>query len=339
MTEPSGHEETPVSDTTTAEHFLAELRAFEGLAIDAQTAPDPVNPAMIRHWVEAMGDTNPVYVDEAAAADSVFGGIVAPSAMLQVWPMQGLATLERSADATDAQSRLLNLLDEHGFSSVVATNSEQEYFRPLRPGDHVTTTSVIDSVSEEKATALGVGHFVTIRIDYLTTDGEPVGRQLWRLLKFRPGTGRGAASAETPAPEAAATPRPRRPRPGTTHDTLFFFEGALRHELLIQRCTACTTLRHPPQARCDRCGSYDWDALRSAGRGEVYSFVVVHHPQVPAFDYPLPIALVALDEGTRIVAEIVDCAPEDVTIGMRVEVTWIDDGDDLSVPAFRPVAS
>ena len=330
---------TTPGDTTEAA-FLAELTAFEGRAIDAQVAPDPVNQAMIRHWVEAMGDTNPVYVDAEAAAASVFGGIVAPSAMLQVWPMQGLRTLDRAPDATDAQSQLLNLLDAHGFSSVVATDSEQEYFRPLRPGDHVTTESVIDSVSAEKATGIGVGHFVTVRIDYLTTERELVGRQRWSLLKFRPGTGRGAAPA-APAPdaEAPAAPRPKRPRPGTTHDTQFFFDGALRHELLIQRCIACTTLRHPPQARCDRCGSYDWDTVTSTGRGEVYSFVVVHHPQVPAFDYPMPIGLIALEEGTRLVAQIVDCDPADVTVGMPVEVTWIDDGDDLSVPAFRPVGA
>jgi len=335
-----------VSDATTAEDaaksaFLRELKAFEGREIDAQVAPDAVNPAMIRHWVEAMGDSNPVYVDPAAAADSVFGGIVAPSAMLQVWPMPGLKTLERTPDATDAQSQLLNLLDAQGFSSVVATNSDQEYHRPLRPGDHVTTRSVIDDVSEEKATGLGIGHFVTTRIDYLTTEGELVGRQLWRLLKFRPGTGRQvapAAPAEDAAPPAAA-PRPPRPRPGTTPDNLFFFEGAKEHQLLIQRCTTCITLRHPPQARCDRCGSYDWNALRASGRGTVYSFVVVHHPQVPAFDYPLPVGLIELDEGTRLVAQIVDCPPESITVGMPVEVTWIDDGDDLSVPAFRPVTA
>lgn len=302
--------------------FLADLRAFEGRAVAAVVAPDPVNPAMIRHWAEALGDANPVYLDPVAAAASVFGGIVAPSAMLQVWPMQGLRA--REPDAPDAQAELLALLDAHGFTSIVATDSEQEYVRPLRPGDHVEAHSVIESVSAEKTTALGPGHFVTVRVDYRTTDGEAVGLQRWTLLKFRP-----------PAAPAA---RMRRPRPGTTHDTLFFWEGARRHELLIQRCTACATLRHPPQARCDRCGSYDWDARRASGRGEVYSYVVAHHPQVPAFDYPLPIALVALEEGTRIVGEIVDCAPEDVAIGMPVEVTWIDDGDDLSVPAFRPAA-
>ena len=64
---------------------------------------------------------------------------------------------------TTEQSRLMNLLDDAGFTSVVATNTEQEYLRELVPGDHLTTTAFIESVSEEKATGLGVGHFVTTR--------------------------------------------------------------------------------------------------------------------------------------------------------------------------------
>ena len=81
----------------------------------------------------------------------------------------------------------------------------------LHLGDHLRTRSVIDNVSEEKTTGLGVGHFVTTRIEYETLDGEPVGRQLFRILKFKPGTGRGAArgrsrrSGGEAAPEAAAS--------------------------------------------------------------------------------------------------------------------------------------
>lgn len=311
--------------------FLAKLKAFEGQEIDALVAPDPVNQAMIRHWVEAMGDRNPVYTDPEAAAASVHGEIIAPAVMLQAWPMQGLHGNRREPGDTNPQTRLLNLLESEGFVGVVATNCEQEYLRMLHLGDRITTRSVIDDVSEEKHTGLGIGHFVTTRIEYSTVDGELVGTQLWRLLKFRPGTGKGAAAS---APATAA--RPPRPRPGTTHDNLFFFEGAKEHRLLIQRCAACRTLRHPPQPRCDRCGSYEWDTLEASGRGTVYSFVVNHYPQVPAFEYPLPIGLIELEEGTRLVAQIVDCAPEAIGVGMPVEVTWLDDDPELVLPAFRP---
>ena len=107
----------------------------------------------------------------------------------------------------------MNLLDGAGFSSVVATNCEQEYDRMLHIGDHLRTRNVIDSISEEKHTGLGIGHFVTTRVEYETLDGEPVGRQLFRILKFKPGTGTGQAAAAAPddgggrqaAPEAPAS--------------------------------------------------------------------------------------------------------------------------------------
>ena len=319
--------------------FLAALKAYEGREIGGLVGPDPVNQAMIRHWAQAMGDTNPVYTDPEAAAASVHGEIIAPAVMLQAWTMQGLAPGGgRSANAENEQDSLLNLVESRGFTSVVATNCEQEYDRMLHLGDHLMTRSVIESVSEEKQTGLGVGHFITTKIEVLTTDGEPVGRQLFRILKFKPGTGRQAdGAAAGAASEASDAPRPNRPRPGLTHDNRFFFEAALEHRLLVQRCSACQTLRHPPQPRCDKCGSYEWDALESSGRGVVYSFVVNHYPQVPAFDYPLPIGLIELEEGTRLVAQIVDCPIEEITVGMPVEVTWIDADDELTVPAFRPV--
>ena len=326
----------PATDAAKAE-FLAKLKVFEGQEIDALVAPDPVNQAMIRHWVEAMGDHNPVYTDPEAAAASVHGEIIAPAVMLQAWPMQGLHGNRREPGDTNPQTLLFNLLESEGFVGVVATNCEQEYLRMLHLGDRITTRSVIHEVSDEKHTGLGIGHFVTTRIDYFTTDGELVGQQLWRLLKFRPGTGKGAAAA---APEAEApAQKPPRPRPGTTHDNLFFFEGAQERRLLIQRCTACGALRHPPQPRCDKCGSYDWDAVEASGRGVVYSFVVNHYPQVPAFDYPLPIGLIELEEGTRLVAQIVECPIESIAVGMPVEVTWLDDDPSQILPAFRPAGS
>ena len=91
-------------------------------------APDPVNLPMIRHWVQAMGDTNPVYTDAGAAARSVHGGLVAPPAMAQVWTMRGLRPPDDD-DASDPLGAMMAVLDEAGFPSIVATNSEQEYYR------------------------------------------------------------------------------------------------------------------------------------------------------------------------------------------------------------------
>src|SRR5215470_10226820 len=114
----------------------------------AYRARDPVNQPMIRHWCDALGDVNPVYTDPDAAAASCHGGIIAPPAMLPAWSMPGLD--RRSAPPGDhVRGSALALLDEAGFTSVVATNCEQEYARPLRLGDHLTVTGVIESISDE----------------------------------------------------------------------------------------------------------------------------------------------------------------------------------------------
>jgi len=244
--------------------------------------------------------------------------------------MRGIRS--RPAEGGSPRDEMLRLLDDAGFSSVVATNCEQEYDRMLHVGDHLRTRTVIDSISDEKRTGLGVGHFVTTRVEYETLDGEPVGRMLFRILKFKPGTGRQAPTDD------GAKRRPKRPRPSITPDNAFWFEGAQQHRLLIQICDKCGTLRHPPEPRCAACGSYDWHVLDASGRGTVYSFVVNHYPQVPAFDYPLPIGLIELEEGTRLVADLVGCDPSEITIGMPVVVEWQDLDDDLSLPAFKPAS-
>jgi uncharacterized OB-fold protein len=130
--------------------------------------------------------------------------------------------------------------------------------------------------------------------------------------------------------------RPLRPRPALTEDNTFFFEGTKDGTLLIQRCASCGTLRHPPRPACAVCRSFEWDTVTSSGRGTVYSYVVVHHPQVPAFDYPLPIAVVELEEGTRLVADLVGVAPDAVRIGMPVAVEFVAVDDELTLPLFRP---
>lgn len=305
--------------------LLERLRALEGRpAGPPRMAPDAVNDPMIRHWCEAMGDRNPVYSDRAFAERSVHGGIVAPPTMLQAWTMKGLVPPPPSPE--DAQAQLVALLDDAGFTSVVATNSEQEYVRYLRPGDVLTATSVIESVSEAKSTALGPGHFFTTLTTYRDQTGAVVGWQRFRLLKFRP----------PEVPEEPAAGPARRPRPAINQDTAFFWEGVRRGELLIQRCAGCGRLRHPPRPACPWCRSLEWGSVPSSGRGEVYSYVVHHHPPIPGFEVPYVVALVQLAEGTRLVAGLVDSPPEGVRIGMPVRVRFVAVDDDLTLPMFGP---
>ncbi|MHB8330174.1 MAG: bifunctional MaoC family dehydratase N-terminal/OB-fold nucleic acid binding domain-containing protein [Acidimicrobiales bacterium] len=316
----------------TAPALDEQLEQFDGRAVGLPSqAPDPVNQPMIRHWVEAMGDENPVYVDEEAARANGFAGVIAPATMLQAWIMRGYKGWDDAKTGAESEpgrsglDELFALLDEAGFTSVVATNCDQEYARPLLLGDRLTVSSVIASVSPEKHTALGDGHFVTTRMDFADQRGGLVATMRFRLLRFRP--------------RQQATSRPRRPRPAVTKDIAFFFEGAAAGKLLVQRCGSCGVLRHPPCPSCPDCRSLEWDVVESTGRGTVYSYVVVHHPQVPAFDYPLPIAVVEMEEGTRLVADLVGVDPGEVHIGMPVEVEMVSVDDELTLPMFRPSAA
>src|SRR5947208_9687118 len=117
--------------------LFEKLRAFAGQPAGAPvTAQDAVNQAMIRHWCDAVGDANPIYTDPDAAAASVHGQVVAPPTMLQAWTMKGL--VPPVSEGGGAQDELMGLLDSAGFTSVVATNCDQEYERYLHIGDELT---------------------------------------------------------------------------------------------------------------------------------------------------------------------------------------------------------
>lgn len=171
--------------------FLEQLRSFEGTVDGAPgSAPYPVNEAMIHHWCDAIGDRNPAYLDPAHADQNGRNGVIAPPAMLQAWTMRGLrppTAQEEAYAAAQGDSRsVLQTLDAAGFTSVVATNCEQEYLRDLVPGDRLTHAVVVESVSPEKKTGLGTGHFVTQLYTFRDGDGEIVGTMRFRILKFRP---------------------------------------------------------------------------------------------------------------------------------------------------------
>lgn len=304
----SDDEGAKVSDKSGVSGLEQRLQAYEGRpSAVAGSGKDPVNLPMIRHWCEAMGDTNPAYTGPDA---------VAPPTMLQAWTMGGLSG---HTGRTEAYDELLTLLDEAGCTSVVATDCEQEYVRPLRPGDEVTFDTVIESVSERKTTRLGAGHFVTTRTDIRVGD-DLAGTHRFRILKYAP-----APHRETPP----------RPRPVVNRDNAGFWEGVRQHRLLIQRCTGCGTLRHPWLPGCNTCAGPDWDTVEASGEGAVYSYVVMHHPPFPAFTPPYAVALVELAEGVRMISNVVGTAPDKVRIGMPVRLAFQEYDDALVLPVFH----
>lgn len=309
--------------TETEASYDARLAAFVGRTLQAATpAADPVNVPMIRHWVEAMGDPSPIHLDEAAARDHGRDGIVAPVTMVQAWTMRGYARTVNPPTDPNAFAELVDLLAEGGYSSVVATDSDVEFQRELVPGDHISVEEVVESISPEKATALGDGRFVTTVKTYRDADGAVVATQRWRTLRFRPRT--------------TVEPKPQRPRPALNLDNQFWFEAAQEHRLVVQRCTVCATLRHPPGPQCPHCQSFEWDTVEASGRGTLFSWVVAHHPRHPAFDYPLLVAVVELEEGTRLITNLTGVTADELEIGMELVVDWLDADPGLSLPLFTP---
>jgi uncharacterized protein len=275
----------------------------------------PVNQPMVDHWLDAMGDKNPIYVDEAAAKAAGHPGIVAPPAMIQVWTMMGLGG-QRAAD--DPLTKILELFDEAGYIGVVATNCEQTYHRYLRPGEEVSVAAELTDVVGPKRTALGEGFFITQKISWQVGD-EDVAEMMWRIMKFRP--------ADSDQPAAVAVPddldADTMMRPATSRDTKFFWDGVAAHELRIQK-RADGSLVHPPVPAIWQDKETPTDYTVASGKGTVFSFVVHHAPKVPGRTLPFVIALVELEEGVRMLGELRSVDPASVEIGMPVRATYID---------------
>lgn len=214
----------------------ASDEAFEGRLRDcvARTkgrdmpAPYAVNDAMIGMWTDALLDDNPVYVDDAAARASGRPGVIAPPAMVQAWIMPKLSKLALGATdvpgfapyynkpgarrSSEGPHEVFAILAERGYVNSLAVQSRQTYHREMQPGDHVHCVSSVDSVSALKRTAMGAGHFVTMRLDYRDQAGREVATQLWTFLRFRTPTEAEVkarpAKAQGAAPAAKSEARP-----------------------------------------------------------------------------------------------------------------------------------
>ena len=288
-------------------------------------ARDPVNRPMIRTWLEAIDD--PSAPDGQECADT------APAAMIQVWTMPGLHGARGGDDPLGVMSALL---EDVGYTSIVATNCDQVYRRPVRVGEQLMVRSRLLDVTGPKRTALGEGWFVTTRSTW-TSAGEPVATMDFRVLRFRPEPRKPPQGDATPSAPPGVPPLVSNEaiRPVVSPDTAFFWAGTATGELRVQRCDDCGTVRHPPGPRCPSCGNMAAGYLVAAGTGEVYSYVVHHHPPVPGKKLPIVIALVQLPEGVRMVGELLGVRPDQVRIGLPVRVTFVPAGD-MALPAWRP---
>ncbi|MDP6605332.1 MAG: Zn-ribbon domain-containing OB-fold protein [Dehalococcoidia bacterium] len=129
------------------------------------------------------------------------------------------------------------------------------------------------------------------------------------------------------------------PLPVPDEESAPFWEYCRNGELRVQRCGQCGAFRHPPRAMCRDCGSMESEWAAVSGRGTVYSYAVTHQPVHPAFVDLVPHAavLIELEEGVRLTSNVVDCAPDEIEIGMAVEVAFEQVNEEITLPKFRRV--
>lgn len=133
------------------------------------------------------------------------------------------------------------------------------------------------------------------------------------------------------------TPTSGRIGPSSNSDTQFFWEGARQGKLLVQECSRCKRLRHPPGPACQFCHSFDWEAKEVSGRGELYSYTFLHYPPAPGFDGPVLGVVVQLENGIRLVSNLVDDDVSNLQIGEPLEVVFVEQAEGYSLPLFRRV--
>lgn len=136
--------------------------------------------------------------------------------------------------------------------------------------------------------------------------------------------------------DASPRPTPSHPLPAMQGLTGEFYEWCRKGELRFQRCE-CGTWRHVPRETCARCGSFTWEWARASGRGRVFTWTVAVRPMHPAFanDAPYAPVVVEMEEGVRLVSQVVDCPPDALAIDMPVTVVFEAVSDAVTLPRFR----
>jgi uncharacterized OB-fold protein len=127
-----------------------------------------------------------------------------------------------------------------------------------------------------------------------------------------------------------------RPVPVADEDTKPFWDYCKQHEFRLQKCNSCGKLRFPVSPICPHCLGMEFGWEKLSGKGEVYSFVVVHRRYHPAFQVPYVVAIVEVEQGLRMITNVVGCKPDEVKVGMKVQVTFDDVSPEFSLPKFKP---
>lgn len=132
----------------------------------------------------------------------------------------------------------------------------------------------------------------------------------------------------------------QKPIPAITPEMRPFFDAAARHELVVQRCTQCGTHRFPARPICSQCLGSTAEWVQVSGRGEVFSFNVMHQVYHPGFaaEVPYAVVVIKLAEGAKLTSNLVGVPAHEVRIGMPVTVVFERLTDEITLPKFAPAS-
>jgi uncharacterized OB-fold protein len=188
----------------------------------------------------------------------------------------------------------------------------------------VARTISDDDVAYKRSRAQECGHAIAAAARPLTAHSQ------WRIKT--------ATAKPTSQGDIAEMAEPARARPKPTPETQHFWDGTQAGELRLQRCDACASVYFPPRPFCPSCASRKVSVFKASGKGKLYSYVINHRPAAPGFTPPYAIAVVELDEGPRMMSNIIDCpqTPEALELDMKLEVAFEKLDDKITLPLVRP---
>lgn len=312
--------------------ILEKIKPLLNNRVGPYNSWNPVSRTQIWQWCSAMGDNNPLYLDDEYRAGTEYDKPTAPPTMMQMWSMRDVNGNDAPGSTRDDLYEILQILDSYGYEGVMAVSYDQTFHKYLQEGDQAHHYSSIVNITDLKSTAMGKGFFITQHAEFLDQNEELFAEAFITYFKYLPQKKPKGASTQS-----SGVKKINRVHPVENHDHEHFWQGLRDGKLLIQKCDNCGTLRHPPQPMCEECQSTEWSTIESTGEGEVYTYTVMHYPEIPPFDYPNIIVLIDLKEGVRITSQLMDCKPDDVEIGMKVKMKITEVQEDMSLPLFYPV--
>ncbi len=135
-----------------------------------------------------------------------------------------------------------------------------------------------------------------------------------------------------------ATPAPGRDMPTIEDESREFWDAAHAGRLLVASCRACSKVHHYPRPFCPTCWSEDVELIEASGRATLYTYSTVYRNELPPFSERVPYvaAVVELEEGPKLMTNVVDCDPYALSIGMALKVAYRELSPDVSAPVFSP---